>query len=155
MLYPSSTTAALFFICVASTIYTSLAFAPALPFQTRLYTTACVDTAQCASRNEDDEDTTAESEIPCLPPIGESSFTGESSSTTNSADSEDSETIRIGTERFELQYTCKICETRNSHKVSRMGEWHMHYMIYDIWLCLFGWKTKTCLINDQFEKKTD
>ena len=133
MLYPSSTTAAVFFICVASTIYTSLAFAPALPFQTRLYTTACVDTAQCASRNEDDEDTTAESEIPCLPPIGESSFTGESSSATNSADSEDSETIRIGTERFELQYTCKICETRNSHKVSRMGEWHMHYtrMIYD------------------------
>ena len=28
----------------------------------------------------------------------------------------------VGSEKFELQYTCKVCETRNIYKISRMGE---------------------------------
>jgi hypothetical protein len=77
-----------------------------------------------SSENDDIVDTEEETEIPCLPPIGESSFKGISA--------KDSEVIRldgasqavnrVGTEKFELQYTCNICETRNTHKVSRMGK---------------------------------
>jgi ribosomal protein L44E len=25
-------------------------------------------------------------------------------------------------DKFELQYTCKVCETRNAHRVSRIGK---------------------------------
>ena len=77
------------------------------------------------SDNDAEVDAKEDKEIPCLPMIGQSSFSGISS--------EDSDVIRldgtkkgvdlVGRETFELQYTCKICETRNSHKVHRMGEW--------------------------------
>jgi len=49
--------------------------------------------------------------------------------------SKDSEMIRldgtsqavnhVGSEEFELQYTCKVCETRNIYKISRMGEYRI------------------------------
>ena len=82
-----------------------------------------------SSEKDDAVDTEERTEIPCLPPIGESSFNGETS--------KDSEMIRldgtsqavnhVGSEKFELQYTCKVCETRNIHRVSRMGEYRpMH-----------------------------
>ena len=76
-----------------------------------------------SDNNASDQDDDGLPEIPCLPPIGESSFNGEPAM--------DSEMIRldgtshdvnhVGTEKFELQYTCKVCETRNSHRVSRMA----------------------------------
>ena len=77
-----------------------------------------------SSERDDIVDTEKETGIPCLPPIGQSSFIGQPA--------KDSEVIRldgtsqavnhVGTEKFELQYTCNICETRNTHRVSRMGK---------------------------------
>ena len=77
-----------------------------------------------SSEKDDAVDEVEQTSIPCLPPIGESSFSGETS--------KDSEMIRldgtsqavnhVGSEKFELQYTCKVCETRNIYKISRMGE---------------------------------
>lgn len=69
----------------------------------------------------EEEDT--ENEIPCLPPIGYSSFDGETSASgeTIRLDGTSCDVNHVGTEKFELQYTCKVCETRNSHRVSRMA----------------------------------
>ena len=81
------------------------------------------------NHDSNEEECEAGSKIPCLPPIGASSFDGESS--------EDMDTINLGGEsqnvgfvgqKFELQYTCKICETRNSHKVSRLGTSTVSYL---------------------------
>ncbi len=69
--------------------------------------------------NSDDMDN-----IPCLPPIGESSFTGDTTHKNGEMirlDGTSHDVCHVGSERFELQYTCNICETRNSHKVSRMA----------------------------------
>jgi hypothetical protein len=63
--------------------------------------------------------------IPCLPPIGDTSFDPRNNE--NSAEKtirlggSPQKVAKVGGHRFQLQYTCKICETRNSHKVSRMG----------------------------------
>lgn len=59
--------------------------------------------------------------LPCLPPS--SSFQDhESSKHVNLIDKGEFRTVsNVGADRFELQYTCKICETRNSHRVSRMA----------------------------------
>lgn len=94
----------LFLVCLSSSVCSLIAFTPS-PSQIRHHT-------RFGMSNDDDE---KETEIPCLPPIGESSFTGE---VTNN---DDSEVFRIGSEKFELQYTCNVCETRNFHKVSRMA----------------------------------
>lgn len=65
--------------------------------------------------------------IPCLPPIGDSSFdkndvrsvsVGEKSILLGGPSQK---VGKVGGNRFQLQYTCNICETRNSVKVSRMG----------------------------------
>lgn len=93
----------LFLVCLSSSVCSLIAFTPS-PSQIRHHT-------RFGMSNDDDE---KETEIPCLPPIGESSFKGE---VTNN----DSEVFRIGSEKFELQYTCNVCETRNFHKVSRMA----------------------------------
>ena len=50
-----------------------------------------------------------------LPPIGESSFVK------MSAGNNEQPKMFVGSEKFAIQYTCKICDTRNTHKVSRMG----------------------------------
>lgn len=77
------------------------------------------------SMNQNDENDDTETDIiPCLPPIGESSFTGETTHQNGEMirlDGTSHDVCHVGSERFELQYTCKICETRNSHKVSRMA----------------------------------
>jgi hypothetical protein len=83
--------------------------------------------AMDASSQEDDQPTNNgdESSIPQLPAIGESSF-GES----KKAVQQQQETLADGEKRavafvsdkFELQYTCKICDTRNAYRVSRLGE---------------------------------
>lgn len=82
-------------------------------------------------------DATGSSGLFALPPIGASSFwdTNDRSSdaiTTN--DNDDSSTTKINeggiiisnhtslvSSKFQLQYTCKICETRNKHSVTRMA----------------------------------
>jgi len=91
-----------------------------------------------SSEKDDAVDTEEQTGVPCLPPIGESSFNGKTS--------KDSETIRldgtshdvnhVGSEKFELQYTCKVCETRNIHSVSRMGEYNtthtLQFIFFDL-----------------------
>ncbi len=68
-----------------------------------------------------------------LPPIGESSFgtiplangerfdeeTGQNHITLNNGKGK--EVGQVGSSKFELQYTCKICQERNRHKVSRLA----------------------------------
>eukprot|EP00568_Trieres_chinensis_P002060 CAMPEP_0183309276 /NCGR_PEP_ID=MMETSP0160_2-20130417/24778_1 /TAXON_ID=2839 ORGANISM="Odontella Sinensis, Strain Grunow 1884" /NCGR_SAMPLE_ID=MMETSP0160_2 /ASSEMBLY_ACC=CAM_ASM_000250 /LENGTH=241 /DNA_ID=CAMNT_0025473279 /DNA_START=63 /DNA_END=788 /DNA_ORIENTATION=- len=73
-----------------------------------------------------------ESPFPCLPPIGASSFNHSSAIAAASAPESTStgggsfvtdgagKAAFVG-EKFELQYTCKICETRNSNRVSRLA----------------------------------
>ena len=65
-----------------------------------------------------------------LPPIGESSSTEPframnlSGKHTNNSES-DSEKVPVafvGSKKFEMQYTCNVCDTRNSNRVSRLGE---------------------------------
>lgn len=74
-----------------------------------------------ASKSADEEE--EQSVIPCLPPIGESSFKGDAATIeTSTGTMEVNKSIRVSSDKFELQYTCNICETRNTHKVSRMGK---------------------------------
>jgi hypothetical protein len=84
----------------------------------------------CNSDNPNNNDDKAEDnesiDIPCLPSIGQSSFTGDTTKSKKSGtmrlDGASQAVGNVGSEKFELQYTCKVCETRNSHKVSRLGE---------------------------------
>jgi len=68
------------------------------------------------------------SPFPCLPSIGNSSFdesaaiaTAKPSNTGDKAESGVQESAPFVGHKFELQYTCKICETRNSNRVSRIA----------------------------------
>lgn len=79
--------------------------------------------------NNDDKTEDNESiDIPCLPSIGQSSFTGDTTKSKKSGtmrlDGASHAVGNVGSEKFELQYTCKVCETRNSHKVSRLAYRH-------------------------------
>ena len=63
------------------------------------------------SSDNDDQDS-----IPLLPPVGQSS------SKVSAMDVNDSSKLpNVLSKRFEIQYTCKRCDTRNSHKISRKG----------------------------------
>ena len=76
------------------------------------------------SPSTDDMITETEQGIPCLPPIGSSSYGNDiSSSNPDNVIKLNGESKPVGflSGKFELQYTCKVCETRNSHKVSRLG----------------------------------
>lgn len=59
--------------------------------------------------------------IPQLPAIGESSFDGAAKVDSVSSASGESQPIAFVGDKFELQYTCKVCDTRNSNRVSRVG----------------------------------
>lgn len=75
-------------------------------------------------RNRASETTEETEDIPCLPPIGESSYTGDVTLENGGMirlDGTSHDVSHIGSERFEIQYTCKVCETRNSHRISRMA----------------------------------
>eukprot|EP00551_Chaetoceros_affinis_P005577 CAMPEP_0203673224 /NCGR_PEP_ID=MMETSP0090-20130426/11451_1 /ASSEMBLY_ACC=CAM_ASM_001088 /TAXON_ID=426623 /ORGANISM="Chaetoceros affinis, Strain CCMP159" /LENGTH=249 /DNA_ID=CAMNT_0050538815 /DNA_START=64 /DNA_END=813 /DNA_ORIENTATION=+ len=61
---------------------------------------------------------TGASPLLSLPPIGESSFDFNSNVLSND---QPKEVGLVGSRKFELQYTCKMCETRNVHKVSRLA----------------------------------
>ena len=74
------------------------------------------------SYDSEEEESTG---IPQLPAFGASSFSNShvdfstgmpSSPPTNSPDA------AFVSPKFKLQYTCNICETRNSHMVSRLGK---------------------------------
>ena len=58
-----------------------------------------------------------ERKIPMLPAIGESSYGDESLHSLTSSSKEPS----LVANKFDIQYTCKICETRNTNRVSRVG----------------------------------
>jgi hypothetical protein len=80
-----------------------------------------------ASSRDDDQrtDNDDESSIPQLPAIGESSF-GEAKKAVQQqqeslADGK-KKAVAFVSDKFELQYTCKICDTRNAYRVSRLGE---------------------------------
>lgn len=76
-------------------------------------------------QSSDDNDVVA-SKIPQLPAIGTSSF-HQSSSTVQTEPqaklSNESNDVAFVSSKFQLQYTCKVCDTRNHHLVSRIGKW--------------------------------
>lgn len=98
--------------------------------------------------SDDHEDTDAptseETGIPQLPAIGASSFLSDqqpSASTTSipvakSSDKEESSSkgtfVGVVAPKFQIQYTCKVCETRNSHMVSRVGTYMKQNRSYSI-----------------------
>ena len=59
----------------------------------------------------------SERKIPMLPAIGGSSFGDQYSNDSGSS----SEKPSFLGDKFELQYTCNVCETRNRNRVSRIG----------------------------------
>ena len=67
--------------------------------------------------HDSDDAEPSERKIPMLPAIGESSFGDQSS---NVSDLSSDKPSFVG-DKFELQYTCKVCETRNTNRVSRIG----------------------------------
>lgn len=76
--------------------------------------------ARRRNRNDDEKkDEGIPRGIPQLPAIGSTSRStdGYSSSPTNDTASG----TFVGTKKFQLQYTCKVCETRNCHMVSRLA----------------------------------
>ena len=95
---------------------------------------------QSISENKDDGDDDGKS-LDCdkkegsgllpLPPIGESSFDPASlgqennklGKTSIALDSDEPTKVAlVGSAKFELQYTCAVCETKNNHRVSRLGK---------------------------------
>lgn len=82
------------------------------------------------SSDEDQKEKDGVSTLNALPAIGASSFNaGESSDPTHSNESNTknnnniiiSEHTNLVSRKFKLQYTCKICDHRNSHSVSRIA----------------------------------
>jgi hypothetical protein len=77
--------------------------------------------------DDKDEDYRQGTGIPQLPAIGSSSF-GTNSVPFDQETAEDdvtgAKTVVVGSvvaKKFELQYTCNVCETRNCHRVSRLA----------------------------------
>ena len=122
----SSTTLSILSIARIFTIAIAFTPAPARIINARQLSSKQTLIAKYVSAGSGDTEDTEESKtpIPCLPWIGGSSFSGEPAKNTEviRLDGTPHDVSHVGSERFELQYTCKVCETRNSHKVSRMGE---------------------------------
>jgi hypothetical protein len=74
---------------------------------------------------DDDQDDceSVSSGIPQLPAIGASSFHDRLPSTIR-----DAAQIAFVSPKFELQYTCKVCNTRNCHLVSRIGKYIQYHI---------------------------
>lgn len=71
--------------------------------------------------NDVDDDNTVNGRF-LLPPIGGSSSDGELPDRLRNKEGERKTPVAfVGSGKFEMQYTCKLCETRNSHKVSRLA----------------------------------
>jgi DNL zinc finger len=63
--------------------------------------------------------------IPQLPPIGDSSFLPPKKNATaddrHAAPNSNNNKPFVANHKIQLQYTCKVCETRNTHKMSRIA----------------------------------
>jgi hypothetical protein len=70
-------------------------------------------------RFDNEQENSEPTSIPQLPAIGESSF-GDPSKM-NLEDEQSQPVASVMGNKFELQYTCKVCDTRNSNRVSRIG----------------------------------
>lgn len=87
-----------------------------------------------ASPSEENNETNEDQEpIPQLPAIGCSSFEPTSSDDYCNNDLKDGKKIAYIGGKFEMQYTCKICETRNSNRVSRLGKRGLSKLLF-LWL---------------------
>ena len=89
---------------------------------------------------DDDGDETEQSTgIPQLPAFGASSFSTASTEITDglsqslNADNVDAAFV---SPKFKLQYTCNVCDTRNSHMVSRMGKQAYYWSVSLVGLLL-------------------
>jgi len=103
---------------------TSFAFALQQSAQDDEHSDPAFSSRKSRRRNRASETTEETENIPCLPPIGESSYTGDATMENGGMirlDGTSHDVSHVGSERFEIQYTCKVCETRNSHRISRMA----------------------------------
>eukprot|EP00978_Attheya_sp_CCMP212_P029965 scaffold108591_cov45-Attheya_sp.AAC.3 len=135
-----------FFFSVINIIspFVCVAFSPSNPSQHEFHKIRpkCIDktsstwllAARRHNPNNNNEDETNEDNVPipqlALPAMGGSSFSSDPSSrsTSMSSTTEEAETTTSASsppafarQKFELQYTCKVCDTRNSNRVSRIG----------------------------------
>lgn len=90
----------------------------------RAFTSCCksrrVSSILLASNQDEPDD----SSIPQLPAIGESSFDLKTSANLQQPlDVDEKKAVAFVSDKFELQYTCKLCDTRNAYRVSRLGEY--------------------------------
>ena len=113
----------------------------------RQYTTSATtllvrrdDYDKLSSHNDDldHEDATTSPNVilfaAALPPVGQSSFWNHTQNNTDddnnvdnnnaSSNINNNNNIAIVSRKFQLQYTCKICSTHNSHSISRIGYNH-------------------------------
>lgn len=76
------------------------------------------------SPNNEEPLRSPDDEIPQLPAFGATSYdaaTTPSSNNNSKNNANDEQKAAFVGRKFELQYTCKICDTRNCHKVSRIA----------------------------------
>jgi hypothetical protein len=90
---------------------------------------------QAKGRSDDPSSSSSEdskvSEIPQLPAIGASSFDSNQPPASTLPDQDISSNdvsvpVAFVSSKFQIQYTCNVCETRNSHLVSRIGTFHSY-----------------------------
>lgn len=90
-------------------------------YTTRLYSISNSDNDNSDTEEEEDDDDDTNNIFAALPPIGASSFWDRQ---------DDDETLNntnltshniVVSRKFNLSYTCKICDTRNSHSITRLG----------------------------------
>eukprot|EP00579_Thalassiosira_antarctica_P001110 CAMPEP_0201866110 /NCGR_PEP_ID=MMETSP0902-20130614/795_1 /ASSEMBLY_ACC=CAM_ASM_000551 /TAXON_ID=420261 /ORGANISM="Thalassiosira antarctica, Strain CCMP982" /LENGTH=247 /DNA_ID=CAMNT_0048391011 /DNA_START=44 /DNA_END=787 /DNA_ORIENTATION=+ len=89
-----------------------------------------IPTSRCAAANDQDPKEDESESFAALPPIGASSFwdrpQDENTYANNAKNSESngiiiSEHANLVSAKFKIQYTCKVCSTRNSHSVTRIA----------------------------------
>lgn len=98
--------------------------------------------------NDGDEKEESSTGIPQLPAFGASSFSNQSieiSSGESPSPNGDSSDAAFVSPKFKLQYTCNVCDTRNSHMVSRMGKLAKFFQ----WIneCIFKVGVDFCQLN--------
>ena len=77
------------------------------------------------SSEEEEGDTTNNNIFAALPPIGASSFWDRKEDNDETPNNANLSSHNIAVSRkFHLSYTCKLCNTRNSHSITRLGYNH-------------------------------
>lgn len=82
------------------------------------------------NHNNDNNSNADSDEIPQLPSFGGSSFDATAAVSRKFNDLPEEKRMVVD-RKFELQYTCKVCDTRNSHKVSRIGAYGSGVVVAD------------------------